>query len=108
MKESDPKVKFYKQKVDKERRNRQNLNPFGGKTDPLLEMENRKRMKEKKEALENTFKNVKDEIDEEFEKKKREIIDKHNEEVEDEKQRLKLTEDEEVHILKINVTFLSL
>lgn len=80
------------------------LNPFGGKNDPLLEMENRKRMKEKKVALENTFKNVKDEIDEEFEKKKREIIEKHNEEVEDEKQRLKLTEDEEVHRLKLKVS----
>jgi hypothetical protein len=90
LKENDQKVKFYKQKVDKERKNRVQMNLFGGKNDPLLEMENRKRMKEKKEALENTYNNVKDEIDEEFEKKKNEIMLKHNEEFEREKHRIKI------------------
>ena len=116
MRDTHPKIELYKSRVEQERikqggnyRGYNQLgdipnNPFGPKKDdPLLVMEKAKRMKEKKNELENTYNNVKEEIDEAFEKKKKEILMMHQQEVDREKQRLQLNEDQEIHHLKLSV-----
>jgi hypothetical protein len=101
MKDSHPKIELYKKKVEV---SRGKLDPFSKKEDKLLVAINRKRMEEKKKELEKTYENVKEEIDEEFEKKRQEIMEMHRQEVDRERERLKITEDNEVYRLKLKVT----